>query len=238
MKKQLYFLIAFLIFNFSFAYSQNSDTLFYKLKKAKTHQNEILLVLLQGYGSNEDDLMGLSGFFPDNFTIVCPRATYTLRQGAYQWYTSQKSNGGFDGNPKEVQESRTKIYETVTRLQEKFDIEPRQTIVAGFSQGANMSYQMALHSPQLMAGIGAFSGTLFESLKINFDTSKLNQPAIFIAHGDQDNRIPYTAAQNSYEWLTNHGAQPIFKTYNGMKHAISREEMQDFYTFVRSTTKH
>ena len=46
-----------------------------------------LLVLLHGYGSNEEDLMGLSAYLDARFLLVSIRAPYALDMGGFAWFS-------------------------------------------------------------------------------------------------------------------------------------------------------
>ena len=60
-------------------------------EKSKKHP---LVVLLHGYGSNENDLFSFQSFFPENHTIVSFRAPLTVFEGMYAWYEIY-----FENNP-------------------------------------------------------------------------------------------------------------------------------------------
>ncbi|GLB49276.1 alpha/beta hydrolase [Neptunitalea lumnitzerae] len=209
-----------------------TDTLFYKMKRATNKENEVLLVLLHGYGSNENDLLGLARFFPKNYTIISARAPFTLRNGAYQWYQSTSKGTNFGGKASDLSTSQELIQKLVQKTQQQFHINADHTFISGFSQGANMSYQMGLLYPKLCKGIGVFSGVLFNSEKEKVIKENNIAVAIFIGHGTADNRIPESSATASNTWLTAHNFQTDFHTYEGMSHSISPKEMQDFIQFV------
>ncbi len=210
-----------------------NTSLFYKTRKAPNTQNEKLLVLLHGYGSNENDLFQLSRFFPDNYTIISARATFTLQPGAYQWYKSTRNGQNFDGKKDDLDMSQQKIKDLVIKMQHQYHISSANTIIAGFSQGANMSYQMGLLYPELCKTIGIFSGTIFESQKEQIQKTHNTSLSIFIGHGTLDDRIPFSAAEHSKEWLESAHFKPEFHSYDGMTHSISQQEIQDFISFIQ-----
>jgi phospholipase/carboxylesterase len=45
-----------------------------------------LLLLLHGYGSNEEDLFSFATELPDDYFIVSARAPFDLMYGSYAWY--------------------------------------------------------------------------------------------------------------------------------------------------------
>ena len=57
----------------------------YKLSKNKSTKQP-LIVLIHGYGSNENDLFSFNSLFDENLNIVSYRATKELYQNMYAWY--------------------------------------------------------------------------------------------------------------------------------------------------------
>lgn len=211
----------------------NTDTLLYKIKQATNKSNQILLILLHGFGANEDDLMNLAKIFPNNVTVVSPRATFPLQPGAYQWYESIKTNGNFGGKFSDIEKSQKLIRGLTINLQRKLHINNMHTVIAGFSQGANMSYQMGLLYPGLCKAIGVFSGVIFDSKKDAINKQHNLSLNIFIGHGTEDNRIPFSEAEKSNQWLESKQFKTEFHSYKGMTHSISDQEMEDFKSFLQ-----
>lgn len=211
--------------------------LFYRIREAKGSEQPVLLVLLHGYGANEDDLFSMAGFFPENYMVVTPQAPMNIGQKRYQWYTIERNeNNGFEGKQQDLSTSISSVKTLVENIQKKYGVTAERTFIAGFSQGANMSYQLGLNHPELMKGIGAWSGTIFDSLKEKLEQTKAGNLQIFIAHGDQDAIIPYVEAEQSKTWLDKKGYQSSLHTYKGMAHSVSKEELEDFLNFIQKNT--
>lgn len=218
--------------------NKSSDTLLYKIREAKGTEKPVLVVLMHGFGADDSDLLPLAESFPENYLVVTPQGPYQIGSTNYQWYISEKApDGSLDGNHAEIDSSITKITVFVKKLQQKYQISPQSTFIGGFSQGANMSYELGLRDPSLFKGLGILSGTIFNSLKKDYKQKKADSLQIFIGHGDADNRIPYALAVKSKEWLIAHQYKPEFHTYKGMTHAISPEEVNDFLQFIQKNTK-
>ncbi len=49
-------------------------------------ENPPLLILLHGYGSNEQDLFSFAEELPDEFLIISAQAPYEMGYGGYAWY--------------------------------------------------------------------------------------------------------------------------------------------------------
>ena len=212
--------------------------LYYKVSDAKIKQNQVLLILMHGYGSNENDLLDLAQFFPNNIITVCPRAPYQIGPENYQWYTSIKGeDGGRDGDAEELFSSRIKIEDLISFLQKKYKISASHTIIGGFSQGANMSYMVSLNNPGLIKGVAIFSGFIFDSAKRHYDNKSTKNIAFFIGHGDMDNRIPYSMANDAQAWLNEHNYNVEFHTYHDLNHAICQDEINAFTNFLNKEHK-
>lgn len=64
--------------------------------KVKTDKNPLIL-LLHGYGSNEQDLFSYASELPEEYYVIAARAPYDLQYGSYAWYAIN-----FDGDQKQV----------------------------------------------------------------------------------------------------------------------------------------
>ena len=215
------------------AENDHRQELFYRIREAKGTEKPVLLVLLHGFGSNEDDLYALERFFPENYIIVTPQAPVTIGKGRYQWYALERTDKNkTEGNQNDLTASMELMQQLVEQLQETYEVSAERTFITGFSQGAIMSYHLGLIHPELMKGIGAWSGTIYDSLKERMKKKKAGNLQLFIAHGDQDIVIPYTEAEQSASWLEKKGYKPEFHGYKGMAHSVSAEELNDFLTFI------
>jgi phospholipase/carboxylesterase len=187
-----------------------------------------VIILLHGFGSNEADLFELRNAFPTNYLIVSARAPMTLEEGAFQWYRHTEINGQMDGNPQDLEDSVAKVKRFISEIVAKYHADPSRVYLMGFSQGAIMSYEVGLTSPESLTGIGVFSGTIFPSLKPQIKpSSALQKLKIFIGHGTADDRIPYSSATNSVAYLQTLNLAPSFHSYPGMAHQISDDELAD-----------
>lgn len=219
--------------------SSENQQLFYKVREASSTDTSVLVIVLHGYGANEDDLLSLATMMPANYTIVSPQAPFKIGSNSYQWYKSSRNEqGGFEGDKANLDSSLSLLKKLITEMQLKYKADASHTIIAGFSQGAIMSILTGLSFPELVSGVGAWSGALFDSVKKAKEQDKPSEVSYFIAHGDADNRIPYIEAVHTKEWLDKHLYQSVFHTYKNMGHSISKEEINDFVTFVQKTISH
>ncbi len=193
-----------------------------------------LIVLMHGMGSNERDLFSFVGALPSRYAVVSARGPYRLGDDSYEWFDGTKVNGKLDGNSQMLAASRARIEQFVAQLVKRYGFDPQRVYLVGFSQGAIMSYQVALTDPGAIRGIGVMSGALFDSLspllKPSFALSHLR---VFISHGDADQRIPvaYSAAANAR--LRQLEINPEYRTYSGMQHEINEASLHDLISWLR-----
>lgn len=214
---------------FSFAQSTlKSDLSLKYLISLSTVKKSPLIILLHGYGSNETDLFTLKNAFPKKYTIVSARAPITTGPDAYEWFHNQTINNQVQGDVKDLKKSRNSIKIFIGELVKKYQLDPAQVYLLGFSQGAMMTYEVGLTAPELVKGIVPLSGKIFDSLKPDISKpAPLKNLKVFIGHGDADNRVPVKLAIQAASDLKRLGALPVLHLYKGVEHSISDQEIAD-----------
>ena len=193
-----------------------------------------VIILLHGYGSDEKDLFELRNFFPKNYLIVSAQAPYKLAGGGYEWYEMTDIGGVHDGNTGQLANSRKLIALFIKQVISKYNADPKQVYLMGFSQGAIMSYQVGLTQPAMLHGIGVLSGTIYPSLKpLVKVTPDLKRLRIFASHGTTDNRISYTDGKSASDYLLTFGLKSEFHRYNGMGHSINKDVIADLLKWLK-----
>ena len=193
-----------------------------------------LVILLHGYGSNEEDLLGLSQFFPSDYLVLSARAPYKADVGGYQWFEREIINGKYSGKPEHIAHSKNLILKFVDEAIKKYRVDQNKVYLVGFSQGAMMCYEAGTSAPAKIKGIGVLSGKMSCDLLSSIQTDNtLKSLRIFIAHGTADNRLPYADGKAAYDRLVEIGLIPELHIYPGMDHTISREVMTDLIAWIR-----
>jgi phospholipase/carboxylesterase len=196
-----------------------------------------LLVLMHGFGADEQDLLNLVPALPPQLLVVSLRAPLPAAQG-YSWYDSAQLGGQRQADAASIAASRAKVEAAIRQVLAQQPIDRRHVFVGGFSQGAAMSYELALHDPALVRGALVMSGDVFADLRAHLASKPTlagpwGKPAFAIGHGTADERIPYGHAQQAVALLKTQGITPLFLPQAGMDHAISREEIQAMSTWLQ-----
>jgi phospholipase/carboxylesterase len=195
-----------------------------------------VIILLHGKGSNEQDLYALRGSLPRRYAIVSARAPYKLGDQSYQWFEGTQANHRLDGNPQELAMSRARISRFVDELVKEYGFDKDQVYLVGFSQGAIMSYQVALSEPGKIKGIGVMSGAIFSSfMPLLKPSPQLAHLRIFISHGEDDAWIPLTYGEDANKLLLGLHLTPEFHVYPGMQHEINQDALRDLVIWLQKS---
>jgi phospholipase/carboxylesterase len=173
---------------------------------------EGLLVLHHGRGSDERDLLGLADVLDPRrrLHVVTPRAPLRLPGSpGNHWYLVPRV-----GHPDHdtFHAARESLAELHDGLWAATGIEPRRTVLGGFSMGTVMSYAMALSGERPpVAGILAFSGFLpsVDDWQPRLDDRR--DTAAFIAHGRADPVIEIGFARRARELLEAGGLEVEYR---------------------------
>ncbi|MGW8466079.1 alpha/beta hydrolase [Pseudomonas sp. CLCA07] len=204
------------------------------LEQANTEsQNHPLVIFLHGYGSNEQDLFGIKDDLPAPYTYLSVRAPMTMEQGSYQWFR-KKGEGAYNGETDDLKTSSQVLLDFIAQAAKKYHTQPEKVILVGFSQGAIMSYEVALRHPEAVGGIAALSGRVLPVLKSALKPDEKRQTlAIFIGHGKEDNRLPYKDGTDANILLQGLSLTPEFHGYEGLGHSISAAEIEDLNAWLQ-----
>ncbi|TXD48280.1 alpha/beta hydrolase [Polaribacter sp. IC073] len=188
-----------------------------------------LLILLHGYGSNEQDLFSFAEELPDNLLIVSAQAPLSMGFGGYAWYTINfdDKNGKFS-DLKEAKESIDKIAIFIDEIKKKYNTNSDKTFLLGFSQGAILSYSLSFFYPNKIQHVIVLSGYINTELlpeKISTDI----KTDYYCSHGSVDQVLPVEWARNSKPFLDKLGFNNVYSEYN-VGHGVAP---QNFYSFKK-----
>lgn len=230
-------IILFLISLTTQAQQMEAAGLMYIVQKPRVQSVKApLLIMLHGFGSNEQDLMGLEKHLPSQFTIIAVRAPIALSKGSYAWYHLDLSTGKPVYDAKEAEHARQMILSFIDEL--KITYNASEVLLLGFSQGAIMSYSLALAQPQKVKGIIALSGRMLSEIdEYLAPAEQLKKLKIFIGHGTSDQVLPFYNGEAAFLKCKNLGTQVVFKEYK-MGHEISFAEVTDIQQWLKDTMEH
>lgn len=206
----------------------------YKIRepKIKLDKNPLLL-LLHGYGSNEEDLFSFATELPDHYYIISARAPYDLQYGSYAWYAINfdADQNKFSDN-EQAKISRDLIASFIDELLANYPIDATKVSLVGFSQGSILSYAVALSYPEKIEKVVAMSGYLnLEIVAEDYLKNNFNNLKFFASHGTADQVIPVEWARKTPAILENLGIQILYKEYP-IGHGVSPQNFYDFKNWL------
>jgi len=192
------------------------------------------LILLHGYGSNEKDLISLvpamQMFLPGiTAKVIAVRASHQApgRPRGYSWFPG----------PVMIQPGDTAIGETADRVAAIIRRHTSRAVVLGFSQGMCTAITVLRRHPELVSGLVALSGFMFDDdhrgdAHLAVSTATGTGVPAFAGYDPADPVIPAVANRWALTFLRTH-TDLHEHTYPGMGHSVSLDEIADVTKFLR-----
>ena len=172
-----------------------------------------MLLLLHGYGSNEEDLFSFASELPEEYYVISARAPYDMMYGSYAWYAIN-----FDADENkfsditQAQQSRDLIANFIDELIGNYPIDAKKVTLIGFSQGCILSYAVALSYPEKIQRVVAMSGYFNPEIATeNFVQNDFSNLKIFASHGSVDQVVPVDWARKAPPALKQLGINITYK---------------------------
>jgi phospholipase/carboxylesterase len=193
-----------------------------------------LLVLLHGVGDHAVGFQGvgreLSPGLPE-VEILIPDGFHPFDGGGEgrQWFSRV---GITEKNRAErIQAAGTEVSSWIDGELRERGLSADRLAVGGFSQGAMVSGWLALHREPSPRAVVMLSGRLSEDP--SWPVTQVSMP-VFLGHGSDDSVIPVSFLAPAAKDLAARGARITERVYPGMAHQISRQELADVESFLRS----
>jgi len=171
-----------------------------------------LMVLLHGYGADGRDLIGLGGEWRDGYPdmlFVSPNAPWQ-----FEWFAlSDRPVEDFRREGADM--ARPVIVNFLIDLWAQTGLTARDTVLAGFSQGAMMALHTALSLDQPVRAVLSFSGALIPPAQ------PWSKPPVALIHGDLDQLVPTRLSNDAKAALEVAGVQTELFIEQGMSHGIA-----------------
>jgi len=199
-----------------------------KEPKIKKDKNPLLL-LLHGYGSNEEDLFSFASELPEDYYVISAQAPYALQPYGYAWYAINfDADMNKFSDEKQAVESRELIVKFIDELVKTYPIDVDNVTLVGFSQGSILSYAVALSYPEKVKRVVALSGYLnADILAEGFEKNDFSKLQFFVSHGTVDQVIPVEWARKTPEFLNHLGVKNVYFEYP-VGHGVAPKNFFDF----------
>lgn len=176
------------------------------------------ILMLHGTGGDESDLLPIATFLFPQHPKLGIRGRITQNQ--QNRYFIRHEDGTFDLN--NVAEETSWLMNTIQSETQKYDLDARQLIVLGYSNGANIAaYAWRYQQPPFKTAV------LLHPMQITDAVSSHDLSGIraFASFGDLDPIVTESNFDHLTSELTNAGAEvKVFK--NHQSHHLTQEELQ------------
>ena len=210
---------------------------------------KLTVILLHGFGAPGDDLVDLGRYLEVPARFVFPEAPLELA-GMYgdsrAWWMldlarleAELRTGRPHDRSAELPEGLPAAREQVSRLVDqvvaRFATKDEHIVLGGFSQGAMLSLDVALHRTARLAGLVLMSGTLITESEWAPRMAQLAGTPVFQSHGRTDALLPFAVAETLRDKMKTAGALVEWHQFVG-GHEIPPGVLAELSTFLRART--
>lgn len=193
-----------------------------------------LVVLIHGYGSNGDDMIGLAGMvqpmLPDA-AFVAPDAPTQLptMADARQWWpivsfsAAERDVGAVMAAPS--------LDAFLTEELRAAGLPDDRLLLVGFSQGAMMALHVGLRRASPVAGIIGISGMLVAPSRLPEEI--VCRPPVLLIHGTEDGVVPFRSLDTAASALRATDVQVETHISSGVGHSVAPDGLSAAIAFAR-----
>ncbi|MDG1729092.1 MAG: alpha/beta fold hydrolase [Algibacter sp.] len=167
------------------------------IRKSSLTENAPLLIMLHGYGSDENDLFSFASELPEELFIISLKAPYPMQPYGNAWYAINfDADKGKWSDNEQAKASRDLIAKFIDEAVAAYPVNKNNVSLLGFSQGSILSYAVALTYPEKVKNIVALSGYINKDIyPEGFETRDYSSLDFYCSHGSADQVIPINWAR-------------------------------------------
>ncbi len=198
---------------------------------------QVVAVFCHGFGAPGDDLVPIGAQilqqFPqllDESVIIFPEAPLSLfdqgiSNGRAWWPLDlDRLSRGLDGRdfesmrkdtPDQLPAARAMLIELIQETLKQYQLPASQLVIGGFSQGAMLATDVALHLDEAPGGLVVWSGALINETEWASRAERLKETPVIQSHGSSDPIVAFRSAQWLQELLVSNGVDLNFIRFEG-----------------------
>lgn len=209
--------------------SKVDTSLYHITRKSNLSENAPLLIMLHGYGSDENDLFSFASELPEELFIVSARAPYPMQSYGNAWYAINFDVEQRKWNDNEQAKASCDLISAfIDEVTTAYPVNKDNVTLLGFSQGSILSYAVALTYPKKVKNIVALSGYVNHDILPN-DKHKEDYKHLdfYCSHGSVDQVIPIDWARQTPNFLKSLNIKHQYSEFP-VGHGVAP---QNFYEF-------
>ena len=169
-----------------------------------------VVLLLHGWTGNENSMWVFGSQLSQRYLLVAPRGPYVSNHPKYAGYSWIKKSSGEFPWFEDFQPSLPALLDLLEELSRQYEGDFSKINLAGFSQGAALSYAITLLYPERVNKVAGLAGFLPLHSDEIVETKPLKKMPVFMAHGSQDETVPLSMAYEAKDKLAQAGAVVSF----------------------------
>ena len=191
-----------------------------------------VLIFLHGYGSAPETFLGLAQRtdLPQGTHLILPRGPNTLASGASWWPLPSDVHRIVRERLPGMDDARARVSALLDRVAR--EMPGRPIVLGGFSQGAMVSLDVALHDAAPLAGLVLMSGTMIDERETRARLGSRRGLRVYVSHGREDPVIPYVDDARLAEAMRDSGLDVSFAPFEG-GHVVTPRVSMEVAAFVR-----
>ena len=193
-----------------------------------------LLIMLHGYGSDENDLFSFASELPKELFIISVRAPYPMQPYGNAWYAInfEAEKGKWNDDEQAIQ-SRDLISKFIDEACNSYPVNANNVTLLGFSQGTILSYAVALTYPEKIKNIIALSGYVNKNiLPDNTQDKDYSKLDFYCSHGNVDQVIPVDWARQTPNFLKSLNIKHQYREFP-VGHGVAPQNFYEMREWLR-----
>jgi len=207
--------------------AREQSGLIHRVQVPQTPGPHRTVVMLHGRSGSEDVMWIFAKALPPGWLIVAPRAIESDPGGGYSWRLRQQDEWP---TLEQFDEAVDAVIRFIDALPHLYNADPAQIYLMGFSQGAAVSYAVAMRNPGLVQAIAGLVGFFPTRCDSALAESPLVDLPIFMAVGKRDPLIPPERAAGCAQTLVMAGSNLEYHEYD-TGHKLNATGMADLTTW-------
>ncbi|OBQ56357.1 phospholipase [Tamlana sp. s12] len=203
------------------------------IRESSLTDNAPLLIMMHGYGSDENDLFSFASELPKELFIISVKAPYPMAPYGNAWYAINfDAEKGKWNDIEQAKQSRDLIAKFIDEAVEAYPVNKNNVSLLGFSQGSILSYGVALNYPEKVKNIVALSGYLVQDIFPNDIASKdYSNLDFYCSHGSVDQVIPVEWARQTAPFLNNLNIKNQYSEFP-VGHGVAPQNFHEFKAWL------
>ncbi len=186
-----------------------------------------MLIAIHGRGDRPEEFQDLIIDLPVTVRVIVPRGLDVL-DGGFSWFPLRARSPDVAGLSQGMSAAGDRVAALIAHLQKT-----RPTVglpvVTGFSQGGMLSFELAVHHPELLSVAIPVSGYLPPPLWPTAPPTGRNIPKLVVLHGEADDVVKFPPTLEAVQHLEKIGWPVTLKRYPEVEHAIPPNVRRELY---------